>query len=252
MHLETLAEFIPREGYKIIMDNINGGKTSLKRLRFSSEKRGSMKHISEPRILTIAAVFLAVIIVVVGCATSAPLHTEASTRAADKEPETLRERCPDRDRDGVCDADDRCPTSIGTSATLGCPIEPCSSSPLVVIVQFEYDSTALPSMGDDVEKMDPVLDAVGDAIEQDPSCRVCIVGHASEEGPAEYNQVLSSRRASAVKDYLTIRGLAEAQMLTTGLGERCRLVPESTHALNRRVEFRRLKEGASCPIDCSR
>ena len=211
-----------------------------------------MKHISKPRILTIAAVFLAVLTVAAGCATSAPLHTEASTRAADKDPKTLRERCPDGDRDDVCDADDRCPKSIGTSATLGCPIEPCSSSPLVVTVQFAFDSTELPSTGDDVEKMDPVLDAVGDAIEQDPSCRVCIVGHASEGGSAARNQELSMRRASAVKDYLTLRDLAEAQMLTTGLGERCRLVPESTHALNRRVEFRRLQEGASCPIDCSR
>jgi outer membrane protein OmpA-like peptidoglycan-associated protein len=102
--------------------------------------------------------------------------------------------------------------------------------------------------------MDPVLDAVAEAIAQDPSCRVCIVGHASEEGTPEYNQELSSRRASAVQSYLTARGpgLTETRMPTTGLWERCQLVPESTHVLNRRVEFRRLQEGESCPMDCSR
>ena len=210
-----------------------------------------MKRVSKPRILAFAVAFVATAIAATGCATSAPPHMETSKRAADKAPEALSNPCPDGDRDGVCDADDRCPKKIGPSATLGCPIDPCGGSPLVVLVQFEYDSAELPLPKDDAQEMDPVLDAVADAIEQDSSCRVCIVGYASEEGPSEHNQELSSRRASAVQGYLAIRGLDKTQMPTTGLGERCQLVPESTHVLNRRVEFRRLQEGASCPTDCS-
>ncbi len=160
--------------------------------------------------------------------------------------------CPDRDQDGVCDADDRCPMQIGPSATLGCPIDPCSGSPLMVLVQFEFDSAELPPPKDGTQTMDPVLDAVAEAITQDPSCRVCIVGNASEEGPAEHNEDLSRRRAVAVQSYLTVRGLVETRMPTTGLGSRCQLVPESTRSLNRRVEFRRLQEGEACPLTCSK
>jgi len=138
----------------------------------------------------------------------------------------------------------------GPPATFGCPIDPCSGSPLLVLVQFKYDSSEMPPPKVGVQTMDPVLDAVAEAIAKDPSCRVCIMGHASEEGTAEYNEELSRRRASAVKDYLTDRDLAETQMPTTGLGERCQLVPERSLELNRRVEFLRLEEGESCPMDC--
>ena len=160
--------------------------------------------------------------------------------------------CPDGDRDGVCDAIDRCPTRIGPPATLGCPIDPCSGAPLVVLVQFKYDSAGLPRpRRDDPQTMDPVLDAVAAAVAQDPSCRVCIVGNASEEGDADHNQYLSSERASAVQGYLSARGLAETRMPAVGFGARCQLVPERSRSLNRRVEFIRLREGESCPTDCS-
>jgi hypothetical protein len=159
--------------------------------------------------------------------------------------------CPDGDQDGVCDADDRCPTKIGPRAAFGCPIDPCSGSPLLVLVQFKYNCSKMSAQKVSVQTMDPVLDAVARAIAKDPSCRVCIMGHASEEGPAEYNDGLSRSRASAVEGYLTAGGLDAARMPTTGMGERCQLVPESTLELNRRVEFRRLQEGESCPTDCS-
>jgi outer membrane protein OmpA-like peptidoglycan-associated protein len=151
----------------------------------------------------------------------------------------------------VCDADDRCPKQIGPEAAFGCPIDPCGGSPLLVLVQFNYNSSAMPAKKAGVQTMDPVLDAVAAAIAQDPSCRVCILGHASEEGPAEHNEDLSRSRASAVQDYLTARDLSETRIPTAGLGERCQLIPESTLVLNRRVEFRRLQGGESCPTDCS-
>lgn len=158
--------------------------------------------------------------------------------------------CPDADRDGVCDADDRCPTRPGPAATLGCPVEPCSGAPLVVLVQFDQDSAGLPSPADDAELMDPVLDAVAGAIAQEPSCRVCIVGHASEEGPVEYNQDLSETRATAVQRYLGKRGLEASRLPAIGQGARCQLEPLSTRPLNRRVEFIRLDDGESCPTSC--
>jgi hypothetical protein len=159
--------------------------------------------------------------------------------------------CPDQDRDGVCDADDRCPKQIGPPATLGCPIDPCSGAPLVVLVQFGYDSVSLPRPQDgDPQTMDPILDAVATAIAQDPTCRVCIVGHASEEGLPDYNQDLSTRRAVEVQSYLAARGLAQSRMPVRGMGETCQIVPLTSRSLNRRVEFHRLLEGESCPTTC--
>ena len=195
-----------------------------------------------------------------------PAHEEPKPEYIDREcpaqkkcddcPECVQERCtlgcPDGDHDGTCDPDDRCPTVVGPPATLGCPIDPCGGAPLVVLVQFNYNSSSLPSVrGDDPQTMDPVLDEVAKAVLQDPSCRVCIIGHASEEGPAEYNRNLSLQRASAVQGYMVDRGLSESRMPTAGLGSACQLVPETTRLLNRRVEFRRLAEGESCPTDCS-
>ena len=34
------------------------------------------------------------------------------------------------------------------------------------------------------------------------------------------------------------------------MGERCQLVPEVSRLLNRRVGFRRIDEGESCPKEC--
>lgn len=161
--------------------------------------------------------------------------------------------CPDGDKDGVCDSADRCPTQAGSAGTFGCPVDPCTGQPIEVLVQFGYDSTSLPiPKKNDPQTMDPVLDAVAAAIAQNPTCRVCIVGHASEEGADDYNMDLSRRRASAVQAYMTARGVAKARIPSTGLGEQCQMVPESSAVMNRRVDFFRLDEGEACPTDCSK
>lgn len=169
-----------------------------------------------------------------------------------QKPVAVESCCDDRDRDGTCDVDDRCPMNPGPAETMGCPIDPCSGKPLMVLVQFQYDSAELPRPVEGVpQTMDPVLDAVAKAIARDPSCRVCIMGHASEEGADDYNQDLSSRRAKAVQGYMTARGMVEKRIPSIGFGKRCQLVPEASRPLNRRVEFLRLQEGESCPKDCS-
>jgi outer membrane protein OmpA-like peptidoglycan-associated protein len=160
--------------------------------------------------------------------------------------------CPDEDQDGVCDADDRCPTELGPPAALGCPLDPCKGPPLMVLVQFDFNSSGMPKKKAGAQTMDPVLDAVAAAIAKDPSCRVCIMGHASQEGPADHNQTLSSERAAAVQNYMTSRGINQSRVPAVGMGEKCLLIPESSNVLNRRVEFRRIQDGASCPTDCAR
>ena len=162
--------------------------------------------------------------------------------------------CADADRDGICNEEDQCPTQIGLPATFGCPIDPCSGRPLMVLVQFSFDSSQMPLVTpnpNDPQTMDPVLEAVAAAVLADPTCRVCVIGYASDEGPAEHNMTLSSQRAGAVQNYMVARGLDESRIPSTGLGDTCQLVPEQSRVLNRRVEFRRLLDGASCPTTCA-
>jgi hypothetical protein len=162
--------------------------------------------------------------------------------------------CADADRDGLCNEDDHCPTQIGLPATFGCPIDPCSGRPLMVLVQFSFDSSQMPTVTpnpNDPQTMDPVLEAVAAAVLADPTCRVCVIGYASEEGASDHNMTLSSQRAGAVQHYMMARGLDESRIPATGLGDSCQLVPEQSRVLNRRVEFRRLLDGASCPTTCA-
>jgi len=167
-------------------------------------------------------------------------------------PEQKVQPCSDRDGDGVCDADDRCPDEFGPAATAGCPIVLRHDVPLVFLVQFKQDSAELLPPEENSEKMTLVHNAVAAALAQNTTDRVCIVGYASIEGTDAHNLDLSQRRATTVKNYLVAHGLPESRLTTTGLGERCQLVPFDTRELNRRVEFRLLKEGESCPTDCSK
>jgi hypothetical protein len=160
--------------------------------------------------------------------------------------------CLDADADGVCDIDDRCPAVPGPAVAFGCPIDPCSGEPLHLLVQFAFDSSALPQRRNgDPTSMDPVLEEVANAIARDTSCRVCIMGHTSLEGDDAYNEQLSRERAQAVQGYLSQAGLESSRLPATGMGERCQLNPVSSLSMNRRVEFIRLDEGESCPTSCT-
>ena len=57
-----------------------------------------------------------------------------------------------------------------------------------------------------------------------------IVGHADRIGPAAYNQKLSERRASAIRDYLVAQGIEAEKIAASGIGE-----SEPTRELLRRA-----------------
>ncbi|WP_400193636.1 OmpA family protein [Hymenobacter sp. B81] len=74
-----------------------------------------------------------------------------------------------------------------------------------------------------------------------PNLRIEISGHTDNVGKAEYNKDLSQRRAKAVVDYLTGKGVAAARLTSAGFGDTQPVAPNTTDAgrqLNRRTEFK--------------
>lgn len=69
------------------------------------------------------------------------------------------------------------------------------------------------------------------------STTIRVEGHADERGTAEYNLALSSRRATAVRNYLTSLGIPENRITVVGLGKEqptCSASTESCWQQNRR------------------
>ena len=66
-----------------------------------------------------------------------------------------------------------------------------------------------------------------------------VVGHTDSIGTADYNQQLSVRRATSVRDYLASKGVDKGLMSISGMGETQPVADNSTRegrAKNRRVE----------------
>lgn len=77
---------------------------------------------------------------------------------------------------------------------------------------------------------------------QNPNMRVEIAGHTDNIGTAAYNLALSKRRAEAVKDFLTKKGVDARRVTAVGFGAKRPLASnddeEEGRELNRRVEFK--------------
>ncbi|MBN2225114.1 MAG: OmpA family protein [Deltaproteobacteria bacterium] len=84
------------------------------------------------------------------------------------------------------------------------------------------------------------LQRVAGVINSDPSVSVIVEGHTDSDGTREYNQVLSERRANAVRTALISYGVDPRRITAYGYGEDRPLVPNDTgynKQRNRRVEI---------------
>lgn len=81
---------------------------------------------------------------------------------------------------------------------------------------------------------------LGDVLAKYPDDRIRIEGHTDSVGATGFNEELSQRRAAAVRDILSSRGVQPKQLMVLGVGE-TRPVSKNTHpqgrAANRRVEL---------------
>ena len=102
---------------------------------------------------------------------------------------------------------------------------------------FDFDSAKLKPEGMQA------LDAVGDKIQSKGASvvDVDVIGHTDSIGSEEYNQQLSLRRATSVKDYIVTKGVDPSIIDVSGKGESQPVADNSTkegRAQNRRVEVR--------------
>jgi len=77
-------------------------------------------------------------------------------------------------------------------------------------------------------------------LEEYPTTEITIAGHTNSKGTNESNQVLSERRAEAVKNYLISKGVKRYRLSSKGYGEEKPINTsnnEEAWSLNRRVEI---------------
>jgi OOP family OmpA-OmpF porin len=134
----------------------------------------------------------------------------------------------DSDGDGVPDDIDQCPdTPKGATVNeVGCWIMGD------VTVLFEFDSAVI--------KDTTLLEKALEVVNQNPDLTGEVAGHTCSIGPEAYNQMLSERRANAVRDWFIQNGIAAERSRAVGYGESRPAASNDTEEgrrMNRRVEL---------------
>ena len=112
--------------------------------------------------------------------------------------------------------------------------DPCNQVIRLRGVEFAFDRA------DIAPESRVVLDVAADQLAGCPDVRVRVEGHTDFIGAASYNQALSERRAAAVREYLSSRGVAAGRLESRGFGESRPIAPgrsDDDRARNRRVEL---------------
>lgn len=151
--------------------------------------------------------------------------------------------CPDRDGDGIIDKEDACPDVKGVKSDdpkkNGCPkvvlVEVTKTEiKILQTIFFKFGSATID------KRSFPVLDQVAEVLNSRKSTRVRVEGHTDNVGNKNNNLRLSKRRAASVKAYLIKNGVAQDRLESEGYGMLKPLVPNTNaknRATNRRVQF---------------
>jgi outer membrane protein OmpA-like peptidoglycan-associated protein len=172
----------------------------------------------------------------------------------------VNQGCPDKDTDGdgIPDRLDACPTEPGPAHTNGCPD---AAAPLAVLtrdrieirqaVRFDAKYFGRAKWRVDRESY-PLLATVARILTLHPEIRkLRIEGHADNRGSRAFNELLSLRRAEAVRDHLIeLNGIEPERLVVVAMGFRHPVASNDTEAgraRNRRVEFIIAERGAALP-----
>lgn len=106
-------------------------------------------------------------------------------------------------------------------------------------IYFDYDKATFTTRSyTELNKLESML-------RQNPQIKVEISGHTDNYGHWKYNRTLSQKRAEAVKDFLTKKGIDPRRIRAVGYGESRPLASNDDEhegrELNRRVEFKVLQ-----------
>jgi outer membrane protein OmpA-like peptidoglycan-associated protein len=144
-------------------------------------------------------------------------------------------KCPDADKDGVCDAADQCPNTLAGTRVgpAGCDCD------FVLRTHFAFDSAELTA--EDRAQLDQLVPQL-----LNPKLGFVtgeIDGHTDNVGNAAHNLALSKRRADAVANYLKAQGVKFGDRFATqGFGDTKPVASNNTaegRAQNRRASIRR-------------
>jgi outer membrane protein OmpA-like peptidoglycan-associated protein len=144
--------------------------------------------------------------------------------------------CPDTDGDGIADNVDKCPEVFGVASNYGCP--EVKQLEYYKIVYFNFDKSVLDT------KFIKDLDEVVAVMQENSTARLSIEGYADSQGAANYNMMLSGKRADFVINYLAKNGITKERLSKTSFGEAKPAATNKTkdgRAKNRRVEIRAIK-----------
>jgi OOP family OmpA-OmpF porin len=148
----------------------------------------------------------------------------------------------DSDNDGVMDNMDECANTPSTDRVdaKGCSMFEDTEVFVELDVLFANNSSVV-----DNPDSEMILEFV-DFMRRYPSTTASIEGHTSAVGTAEYNQVLSQRRAENIRNLLiNTYGIDASRLTAVGFGETRLKFTENTpeaHRLNRRTEARVVAE----------
>jgi outer membrane protein OmpA-like peptidoglycan-associated protein len=152
--------------------------------------------------------------------------------------------CPqvlDSDQDTILDPDDACPTAPGPKNSdpkkNGCPEARLENNQIKTLdnVEFENNSAKITAGSD------PILRAVVGVMKAHSELTTLNVeGYTDNRGAADYNMVLSQRRAAAVVSWLIDQGMERHALMSQGFGIANPVAgndSEEGRLKNRRVEF---------------
>ena len=157
--------------------------------------------------------------------------------------------CIDEDRDSVCDSHDQCLNSPAGAMLLpsGCHFDNTQGLALQGVTFAVGTADLVASSAATLQKAAQMLKLV-------PSVYIEVAGYTDDVGAAADNQVLSEKRALAVKQYLVAAGVPEKQLVAKGYGETQPMMSidglsgkslSDARSRNRRVELRVLGERPS-------
>jgi type IX secretion system PorP/SprF family membrane protein len=155
-----------------------------------------------------------------------------------KKPDEIIEVFIDTDNDGVSDEEDDCPKTPGPADNNGCPV--------LTVEQEAVVDTAFTNLEFVFSKAEINFDSyksltrLGTMLMENPDMRLRIEGHTDNVGGDSMNMTLSKARSTAVKVFLTDRGVDNKSIMIFYYGEQKPIATNDTEegrAKNRRVEL---------------